>query len=84
MNVELSERARQRVEQLVADGAYPSVNAALEAAIRLLDDDARRPTSAQISAAAERGRADFAAGRFRDGDSVAQELRTRIANLPHH
>lgn len=82
MKVELSERARQRVEQLVEDGAYPSAEAAIDAAVRLLDDEARPPTSAEIAAAAERGRADFAAGRFRDGDSAARELRARIASMP--
>jgi Arc/MetJ-type ribon-helix-helix transcriptional regulator len=37
MNVELSERARQRVENLVRDGAYPSVEAAVDAAVAKLE-----------------------------------------------
>jgi Arc/MetJ-type ribon-helix-helix transcriptional regulator len=74
MKVELSERARARVEQLVEAGTYSSAEAAVDAAVRLLDDEARPPTSAEIAAAAERGRADFAAGRFLDGDSVARGL----------
>lgn len=82
MNVELSEAARQRVEQLVENGAFPSVDAALEAAVSLLDDGVRPPTPLEIATAAERGRADFAAGRFRDGDAVARELSSRIANMP--
>ncbi|MEO8541417.1 MAG: hypothetical protein ABI577_16865 [bacterium] len=38
MHVELSERARERLERLVEDGSYPSVEAAIEAAVASLRD----------------------------------------------
>ena len=37
MEVQLSERARERLESLVEEGAYPSVEAALEAAVATLE-----------------------------------------------
>ena len=78
MNVELSERARQRIQQLVDDGTYPSAEAVVDAAIRVLDASPRFPTPGEIEAAAELGRADFAAGRFREGDEFARELRAHL------
>jgi Arc/MetJ-type ribon-helix-helix transcriptional regulator len=79
MKVELSERAHQRIQELVEEGEYPSTEAALDAAVeRLLDVPERAPTSDEIAAAADRGRASFAAGHFRDGDEFAAELRARL------
>ena len=82
VNVELSERARKRVEQLVEDGTYGSVDDAVEAAVRLLEPAVRPHTSEEILAAAERGRRDFEAGRFRSGEEFAKELRQHIEQLP--
>ena len=37
MNVELSERARKRVEELVEEGTYPTAEAVVEAALEQLE-----------------------------------------------
>lgn len=80
MKVELSERARARVERLVDAGEYPSVEAALEAAVEHLEP--RDVTPEEVAKAAAEGRADFAAGRFRDGDEFAAELRALAESRP--
>jgi Arc/MetJ-type ribon-helix-helix transcriptional regulator len=80
MKVELSERAHQRIQELVEEGEYPSAKAALDAAVDLLDVPERVPTSEEIAAAAGRGRADFEAGRFSDGEEFAARLQARLAS----
>ena len=84
MKVELSERAHQRIQELVEEGEYPSAEAALDAAVEQLDMPERVPTSEEIAAAAERGRADFEAGRFSDGDEFAARLKARLASVHPH
>ncbi len=37
MNVELSERAQKQLERLVGEGAYPTAEAAVEAALAALE-----------------------------------------------
>ena len=75
--MELSERARRRVEELVEDGSFPTPEAVVEAALEQLD--LREVSSEEIMAAAARGRADFAAGRFRSSEAVAATMRARMA-----
>lgn len=70
------------MEQLVEEGHFPSVEAVVEAALEQLEPATRSVAPAEIAAAAEQGRADFAEGRVRDGDQFAAELRARAQSRP--
>ena len=82
--MELSERTRERVERLVEEGTFPSVEDALDAAVELLDADFRWATHEEIAVLAERGRADFAAGRVRSGEEVSRMLRAVLESKQSH
>jgi Arc/MetJ-type ribon-helix-helix transcriptional regulator len=82
MHVELSREAQERVESLVASGAYPSVEAAVEAAVDALEPPGPGYSHEEISALSEVGRKDIAAGRFRVADDAfIAELRGRVGNM---
>jgi Arc/MetJ-type ribon-helix-helix transcriptional regulator len=80
MHVELSPEAQERVESLVASGAYPSVEAAVEAAVDALScplcDEGSSELDDELDAQAE---ADIAAGRVRPvDDAFVAELRAYV------
>jgi Arc/MetJ-type ribon-helix-helix transcriptional regulator len=78
MNVELSERARKRIENLVRDGAYPSAEAAVEAAVDALDHPDLDGIDAVALARQARDARD--SGRTREwDDEYRAEVRARVA-----
>ncbi len=77
MHVELSAAAQERVESLVRDGAYPSVEAAIEAAVEKLE----HPDFAgiDVDAAQRRVDADIEAGRVHDvTPEFLEQIRSRV------
>ena len=80
MHVELSRGAQERVESLVASGAYPSVEAAVEAAVDGLSCRLCDETSSELDAAWDaEAEADIAAGRVRPpDDAFMAELREYV------
>ena len=78
MNVELSERARQRVAELVEEGAYPSVEAAIEAALEQLALPTTALSDERLSELLEEGYADIRAGRVHPADVVLAEARALL------
>jgi Arc/MetJ-type ribon-helix-helix transcriptional regulator len=80
MHVELSREAQERVESLVASGAYPSVEAAVEAAVDALE----HPDFEGIDVTSRRRRAldDFAAGRTHEATpEYLADLRDRAEEV---
>jgi Arc/MetJ-type ribon-helix-helix transcriptional regulator len=75
MQVQLSEYARQRVEQLVEDGSYPSAAAAVEAAVENLASLASGLSPERIRELVAEGYEDVRAGRLRPAEEVLQEAR---------
>jgi len=75
MKIELSERSRQVVESLVEDGAYPTPEAAVEAAIEQIADPW---AGIDVAALAEQARRSRAEGTFREADDAyLAEVRAR-------
>lgn len=79
MNVELSERARRRVEELVEDGSFPSAEAVVEAAVERLAPGERDLTRERIQRLLDEGYADIEAGRVHPAEAVLAEARTLLA-----
>ena len=80
MNVELSERARRRVEQLVEEGAYPSAEAVVEAAVEQLE----QPDFAGIDVEEleRQARATRASGTYRSADDeYIADVKTRARSI---
>lgn len=80
-NVVLSDHQHELVNSLVTSGRYQNASEVLRAGLRLLEqrdaEDAAR--LAALRAAADRGWADVAAGRFRDvDDSTLDGLITQL------
>ncbi len=79
MKVELSERSRQVVERLVADGTYPNTETAVEAAIEALRDEW---DDLDATLLAEQARSTRADGTFREAtDAYLAEVRARGAAI---
>ncbi|MGE3073014.1 MAG: hypothetical protein AB7N24_02735 [Dehalococcoidia bacterium] len=64
MEVQLTERAQKRLESLVGPGAYPTAEAAVEAALEALEHPDFE--GIDVKAEAEAVRADIAAGRVHE------------------
>ena len=80
MHVEVSPEAQERVESLVASGAYPSVEAVVEAAVVALE----HPDFEGIDVTSRRRRAldDFAAGRTHEATpEFLADLRLRLEGI---
>ena len=78
MNVELSERARKRVEQLVEEGEFASADLAVEAALELLHGPERELSRDELAALLAPGFADIEAGRVFSGDEALRQARALL------
>ncbi len=79
MQVEISPAARDRLERLVKNGVYSSLDEAIEAAIFSLDIE--EVDWVRLAAAHREGIADIEAGRYRVVDEAfLAELRARITS----
>jgi Arc/MetJ-type ribon-helix-helix transcriptional regulator len=77
VKVELSERTRERVERLVVAGEYPSVEAAIDAAVELLDLEVDF-TDEQLAEFVTPAYEDIQAGRVRPAEEVIARARAMI------
>ena len=80
MNVELSERARKRVEELIEDGTYPSAEAVVEAALAQFE----HPDFADVDFAELDRRADGARASSRTrhlDEAYLGEIRARASGI---
>lgn len=76
MNVQISERAQQRLEALLEEGAFPSAEAAIEAAIEQLADPWFGIDVAALELQATKSRA---AGTIRELDAAYEaELKAKL------
>jgi hypothetical protein len=77
MQLEISEAARDRLEHLVTEGIYPSIEDAAEAAI--FSFDPQNFDWEKLSAAHRLGISQIESGRFRVVDQAfVDELRSRV------
>ena len=79
MHVELSEHATEKLEQLVDAGEYPSVAAAVEAAVNRLAEPDFEYSAEELAELLRPAYESVARGLTRPADGVAQELRSLIA-----
>ena len=82
MKVELSERAHQRIQELVEEGEYPSTEAALDAAVERLCSADREFTPAELSAFLADAYDDVRTGRVHAADAVLAEATAKLASRP--
>lgn len=80
-NVVLTERQQALIDELVGSGRYQNASEVLRAGLRLVEQQEAEEAAklAALRAAAEAGRADLAAGRFRE--LAADEIEDVVAAL---
>jgi len=79
VNVELSDRARRRVEELVEDGSFPTPEAVVEAAVEQLAPRETDVSRERVQRLLDEGYADIEAGRVHPAEAVLAEARKLLA-----